>query len=217
MYRGSIDKTRMFNLKKRCRLCKKYTDVDAGAQHPVGYFCNNDHALKWIFEKRNKSAKLVAKKQHLNQKREFRLSDVKHQHKLTQASFNRMRVLEELAWFSKKGVEPYCISCGKTNMDWCCGHFKTVGSSGSLRYDRKNTFLQCNWYCNMNKSGNIEGCTNTHGYKKGLSLRFGKEGEEIIDYCELNQSSVKKWTGIELKSIRREFSKRASDLRKLVV
>lgn len=205
----------MGNKRKRCKFCGEYTEVDTGVQHPVGYFCSQEHAIKWMFEKRNKSAKLAAKKQHLTQKREFRLSDVKHQHKLTQASFNKMRVLEEMAWFNTRGIEPHCISCGKTKMDWCCGHFKTVGSSGSLRYDRKNTFLQCNYYCNMSKSGNIEGCKNTHGYKKGLSIRFGKEaGDKIIDYCERSQSVIKKWTGEELEAMRREFNSIARKLEK---
>ena len=203
----------MSNRKKKCKMCKEYPIAEEGTQTPAGFFCDHIHAMAWVNRKQNQEKQKAIKKQHSIQKREFLLSDVRHQHKLTQASFNRMRVLEELAWFEKKGVEPYCISCGKTKMDWCCGHFKTVGSSGSLRYDRNNTFLQCNWYCNMNKSGNIEGCANTHGYKKGLYLRFGNEGEEIIDYCERNQSSVKKWTGIELEGIRKEFSKRASDLR----
>ncbi len=211
----------MSNKKRKCKECNEFVIASEGVKFPIGFFCTYEHAM-WFAEAKTSKAKLIAAKKLTkekaktasDQKRKFKLSDVSHQHKLTQMSFNRMRVKEELIWFKDKGIEPYCISCGKTKMDWCCGHFKTVGSSGSLRYDRNNSFLQCNWYCNMNKSGNIEGCKNTHGYKKGLLMRFGEEGEVIIDYCERNQSNVKKWTGIELKNMRKEFSKVTSGLEK---
>lgn len=150
-------------------------------------------------------------KKHKAKKKEFNINDIKHQHKLTQPIFNKMRVLEEKLWFTSRGLEPECISCGKTNMDWCCGHFKTRGSQGNLRYDRKNTYLQCNRYCNMGLSGNISGNKNTRGYIQGLHDRFGDEAKEIIDYCE-NNTQVKIYTGEELERMRKEFNKQIKDL-----
>ena len=97
-------------------------------------------------------------------------------------------------------------------MDWACGHFKTVSAQGNLRYDPINTYLQCNRYCNMGLSGNIEGNKNTHGYKKGLLKRFGEEeGLGIIEYCETH-TEVKKWQCDELIERRQFFNKRIREL-----
>lgn len=146
--------------------------------------------------------------------RDFNKKDLRWQHKQTQKTFNRMRVLEELKWFRDNSQEPTCISCGKPNMDWCCGHHKTVGSQGRLRYDTMNTFLQCNRYCNMGKSGNIEGCKNTRGYKKGLRERFGEDkGQAIIDYCETNTGIIK-WEWQDLEAMRKDYNQRIRELEK---
>ena len=196
----------MANAKKRCRYCKEWKPVEAMLKVPLGAFCNVDHAYKYAAEKSQAKRTKEVKRDIRQKKAELKLGNVRHQHRLTQQAFNRLRVLQELSWFKDRGIEPYCISCGKENMDWCCGHFKTVGSSGSLRYDVKNTYLQCNFYCNMNKSGNIEGCSKTHGYKQGLLLRFGNtEGQSIIDYCLTSQSNVKKWDGVELQGKRKGY------------
>lgn len=187
--------------KHKCKQCKLYQEETIRTL--AGRFCD----IRCLMDFANDKKEQKKNKQHKERKKKFELNDIPHQHKLTQKAFNKMRVLEELMWFKINGIEPYCISCGKTKMDWCCGHLKTVGSSGALRYDRSNTFLQCNRYCNMGKSGNIEGCKNTHGYKKGLLLRFGnKRGQEILDYCEQHQGDVKRWTGQELKDMRAEFA-----------
>ena len=140
-------------------------------------------------------------------KKEFNLNDVKYQHGLTQPVFNRLRVQEELEWFKSRGLEPECISCAKKNMDWCCGHLKTRGAQSNLRYDKNNTFLQCNRYCNMGLSGNISGDKNTRGYIQGLFERFGDDrAQEIIDYCEV-ETTPRKFTGQELEQMRKEFNK----------
>ena len=205
----------MANRTHVCKYCKKRSEE--AKKFGLSYFCDSDCAMKYSIEKSRKDKVKQDRKEFNERKKAFNLSDTRHQHKLTQKAFNKMRVLEELFWFKEKGIEPYCISCGKTNMDWCCGHFKTVGSSGALRYDGNNTFLQCNKYCNMSKSGNIEGCKNTYGYKKGLSIRFGEEeAKRIIYYCEQHQGDVKKWTGKELEEIRKEFNSYIRELEKLL-
>jgi hypothetical protein len=160
----------------------------------------------------NKLQSNKQKKIDIKKKKEFNRKDLGWQHKNTQPVFNRMRVIEELKWFNDAGIEPTCISCGKINMDWCCGHFKTVGAQGILRYDRNNTYLQCNRYCNMGLSGNIAGNKNTRGYKQGLIDRFGKnEAAKIFDYCEQN-NNAKKWEWQELEEMRMNFFKRIKEL-----
>lgn len=204
----------MANKKRRCTSCKKYKEADKGIVAPVGFFCDKncryDYATKQTKTLISKSKKIEAKKkdkEFKERKAKFDLNDLPKQHKLTQTVFNRLRVLQELKWFKDRGLDPECISCGKTNMDFCCGHFKSRGAQGNLRYDVNNTFLQCNRYCNMALSGNIEGNKNTRGYKVGLVKRFGgEEAKRIIDYCEKN-TQIKKWTGSELQELRASFNK----------
>ena len=134
--------------------------------------------------------------------------NVQWQHKLTQKAFNRMRVLQELKWFKDRGQEPTCISCGNPlgGDQWCCGHFKTVGAQGGLRYDPRNTNLQHNVRCNMELSGDIYGTKSTHGYTQGLKNRFGDgDGQAIIDYCETNTGTVK-WEWQQLEEMRAAFN-----------
>ena len=209
----------MANKKRRCTSCKKYKEADKGIVAPVGFFCDKncryDYATKQTKTLISKSKKIEAKKkdkEFKERKAKFDLNDLPKQHKLTQTVFNRLRVLQELKWFKDRGLEPECISCGKTNMDFCCGHFKSRGAQGNLRYDVNNTFLQCNRYCNMALSGNIEGNKNTRGYKVGLVERFGEEeAKRIIDYCEKN-TQIKKWTGSELQELRINFNKQIKKL-----
>jgi Bacteriophage Lambda NinG protein len=181
--------------------------------------CSPGCALKLVRSDNAKKAEKATKavhKQYRKDKRDLDRSSLKWQHKKTQQVFNKLRRLEELKWFQDRGLEPECISCGKTNMDWCCGHFKTVGAQGALRYDRVNTYLQCNRYCNMGLSGNIEGNKTTRGYKQGLIDRFGADkAAEIIDYCETNTAIVK-WEWRQLESMRGEFNAKIRELESLL-
>lgn len=186
---------------KKCRACTGSYIPRSSTQQACSPLC----AIAWNKAKEAKKANREANKEHLIAKQVFKANDLRLQLNLTQKVFNKMRKLEEIEWFNSRDLEPECISCGKTNMDWCCGHFKTVGSQGSLRFDRINTYLQCNRYCNMGLSGNINGNKNTRGYLKGLLERFGDDkAREIIDYCETD--SVKKWTCEELIEMRKEFN-----------
>ena len=144
-------------------------------------------------------------KETTRRKKVINQTDLKWQHKQTQLAFNKLRVLQEFKWFEDRGLEPECISCGYKNMDWCCGHFKTVGAAGRLRYDEKNTYLQCNKNCNMSMSGNINGNGYSKGYIQGLHDRFGKESVSIIEYCRTNMH-VKKWEWQDLEAMRVSFN-----------
>jgi hypothetical protein len=190
---------------KKCRHCKElFAPFNSMAKA-----CSPGCALELVRSEKKVKESKVCKKAVLDLNRR----DLKWQHKLTQKAFNKVRVLQELEWFKREGCDPYCISCGKINMDWCCGHFKTVGAQGVLRYDVQNTFLQCNKYCNMSLSGNIDGNSSTMGYKKGLYHRFGPNASKIIEYCETT-NHVKKWEWQELESLREHLNKLARNMTK---
>ena len=208
-------------VRRKCKTCREWFNPMMTVQPTcMREECQITYAIKFNAKKREaeirrrKKQKTEYDKAARKGKRDFYRQDLSWQHKQTQPSFNAMRRLEELLWFNERGLEPECISCGKTNMDWCCGHFKTTGAQSRLRYDRKNTYLQCNNYCNRNLSGNIEGNKNTRGYKQGLVERFGdKEAASIIRYCETNTSHVKlNWQ--ELEQMRKDFNSKIRSLEK---
>lgn len=182
--------------------CANRCGKQAAIATPVNKFCSFDCATKYGKKKADQKKELEFKER----KAKFKDNDLAKQHELTQKVFNRVRVKQEKLWFYKQNREPECISCGKTNMDWCCGHYKTRGSSGALRYDEKNTYLQCNRYCNCGLSGNINGNATTRGYTQGLLDRFGiEEGQAAVDYCDANQGNIKKWTAQEVKQLRNSY------------
>ena len=192
---------------KKCRICKTKFEPYNSLQVACSVSCAREVGRMQVEKKAEKAAK-----QARAERREFNRRDLNWQHKQCQRVFNRMRVLEELQWFRDRGLEPECISCGKTHMDWCCGHFKTRGAQSNLRYDRRNTFLQCNKYCNESLSANIEGTKTTRGYKQGLVDRFGEaEAQRIIDHCETSTAPVK-WDWQELEALRKQWSQRIRDL-----
>ncbi len=195
----------MANSKRKCKYCKKstreYIVVNMSA------FCSFDEAVKYASENKSKGKKIVERN---NRKAVVELDkrSLKWQHDKTQPVFNKLRRLQEFKWFSDRNLEPVCISCQKPlgNDQWCNGHFKTVGSNGRLRYDFRNSYLQHNYNCNQQLSGDVE------GLKRGLAIRFGDdEAAEIIDYCETNNSPIKR-TWQELEELRKEFNKQIKEL-----
>lgn len=202
--------------RKQCKQCGEWfqpyltTAATCSYQCAIEYTRDPDNRRK-VVEKAQKDDRKETKAKLRQSNRE----SLKWQHDATQKAFNRMRVLQEKLWFKERGLEPECISCGKTNMDWCCGHFKTRGSQRELAYDKKNTYLQCNRYCNKGLSGNINGNKTTRGYIQGLKDRFGdKKADEIIEYVE--RVRVKKWTWQELEEMRKAFNAEIRKLEKLL-
>lgn len=200
---------------KKCKVCEKEFTPTYNSTQKV---CSPSCAIKLVdMEKQAKAKKarsgeIKRVKQKLKQ---LDRKDLKWQHKQTQKSFNRMRVLQELLRFKSIGKEPECVSCGKTNMDFCCGHFKTVGAHSELRYDELNTHLQCNRYCNKGLSGNINGNKTTRGYIQGLIDWYGEDkANHIIDYCKSKPS--KKWAWQELEEMRKGFNAEIRRLEKLL-
>lgn len=203
----------------KCKHCKQKLESSNSLQG----FCKPEHAIEWLNSPAGKHAQQKAKdKKRKTEEREAKAKKLdyyrKHvswQHKQTQLAFNKMRKLEELKWFKDRGIEPYCISCLKTNMDWCAGHFKTVGASGALRYEPNNVHLQCNARCNLALSGNLNGTSTTIGYRAGLAHRFGEEDAvKRLKWLDEHQSDKHKWTCEELEEMRKGFNERIRQLQR---
>ena len=217
-----MNRLRSVSLKpKKCKFkgCDKMLTFGQGFKVPMGWFCTFDHAsahgsaLSKAAAKRKK-AKALAKQGKANSKalRALNRRTKSWQHKQCKPVFNKLRRLLEFKWFKERGLEPTCISCDRPNMDWCCGHMKTVGAQSVLRYDFMNTYLQCNMYCNKNLSGNIGGTKTTRGFKQGLRERFGEqEGNMIINYCETH-TDPGEWDCEELQAMRADWNKQIREL-----
>ena len=191
--------------KLKCCGCKDRFDSTTMLKFNNSTFHSYDCATAYARKKSDRDAKAKVKKDKQESSkalRDLNRRTLKWQHSKTQTSFNKMRRLQELKWFDERGVEPVCISCQKPlgNDQWCCGHFKTVGSNGRLRYDSKNAYLQHNRNCNMGLSGDVR------GYMKGLISRFGEsKAAEIEEYCTNNNAPLKR-TWQEIEELRKQFN-----------
>jgi len=198
---------------KKCKVCPGEFTPRATTQK----VCSPSCAIKLVDMDKQAKAKKARNSEIKRVKQKLKDLDrqsLKWQHRQTQPVFNRMRVLQEKVRFKSIGKEPECVSCGKANMDFCCGHFKTVGAHSELRYDEYNTHLQCNRYCNKGLSGNINGNKTTRGYIQGLIDWYGDDAQEYFNHCET--AKPKKWTWQELEEMRKRFNAEIRRLEKLL-
>ena len=115
----------------------------------------------------------------------------------TQVAFN--------AWVRARDAGSPCISCGTTaNVQFCAGHYRTVGSCPELRFEPLNVHLQCNKNCNLEKSGNIV------SYRPRL---LEKIGAERLDWLE-GPHEPKKYTIEELKAMTADYRAKTRELKR---
>lgn len=206
--------------KRRCTGCgnsfpkEEFWQIATGANfHTKECFFNHIRKPDNVKKLAEKGEKI--KRQYISsiyRQKPKKRTGLSHQRDLTQKVFNKMRVLEEMVWFKSRAIEPYCISCLRENMDWCCGHYKTRGSHPELALDPMNTYLQCNKHCNSSLSGNIEGNKHSIGYKQGIIHRFGeKAGNEILEYLE-QPHEPKRYREDDYKKLRKKYRERIREL-----
>jgi len=96
-----------------------------------------------------------------------------------------------------------CISCGNSfNSKFDAGHFYSVGSSPSIRFNEDNVHGQC-VHCNQHLHGNI------HVYTERLPERIGKESFEELKTL---RQSVNKYTIPELKELKEIYKQKVKGL-----
>lgn len=81
------------------------------------------------------------------------------------------------AYIRERDKNEPCISCGneKSDIQYCAGHFKTRGGNPSLRFHPFNIHRQCNQYCNLQLSGNIQ------KYRPRLIEKIGLKNVEWLE------------------------------------
>ena len=137
-----------------------------------------------------------AKKQRQADKaRRIELKSKREWLKDTQAVFN--------SYIRKRDHGQPCISCGTTaSIQYCAGHYRTVGACPELRFEPLNVHLQCNKNCNMEKSGNIV------LYRIELIKKIGIDKVEWLE----GTHKPKKWTVDDLKEIIKTYKQLTKDL-----
>ena len=193
----------MANKKKKCKFCKKYSDVNGAAQLPAGYFCNLDHAISWARDQSAKRKEKRAKVQHKADKERIK---------------PKAKWLAELQALVNKYVRLRdhahgCISCDKPASwggQWHASHLHSRGHSANLRFNLWNIHKGCS-VCNSHLSGNIGQYT---------PRLIEKIGQQKVDWMEANKSQpksyeieyIKRAIKIARKAIKREERKRIAHM-----
>lgn len=113
----------------------------------------------------------------------------------TQVAFN--------AWVRARDAELPCISCGRHHQGkYDAGHYRTVGSNPTLRFEPLNCHRQCS-PCNTRLSGNIV------NYRIELVKRIGAEQ---VDWLE-GPHEPKKYTVEELKAMTADYRAKTRELK----
>lgn len=120
----------------------------------------------------------------------------------TRAEYMREAQQAFNAWVRARDADLPCVSCGRHHHgQYHAGHYRSVGSSPSLRFEPLNVWKQCA-PCNNHLSGNaIE-------YRIELVKRIGLEKVEWLE----GPHDPKKYTIDDLKSIRAEYKAKLKEL-----
>jgi hypothetical protein len=180
----------MANSRTRCLHCREYFPAESVLRLPAGSFCTYQHAIDYGLAKSKKAKEKAQATAQKIYKAQVKQNDMRHQHKLTQSTVNRLCLVLDQG-------KP-CISCGRPDQGGRmrnASHFKSRGSNSYLRYDLRGLHASC-VPCNLYQSGNIE------GYRSGLIERYGSA---IVDYLD-TAPRVKAWTAPELIQMRSEVS-----------
>lgn len=185
----------------RCRHCKTRTDR-------VGKVLHDECIGPWYEANKDKLARKVARKKAIDAKAE-RAKD-----RATKEADKRLPTLHKEArfWFNKwirlRDSDRPCISCGKPPPDLSglhagrdCGHFRSVGSAGHLRYTEANAAGQC-VHCNQYMAGNYT------GFRKGQIERIGVEQVEALE----NDNRPNKWQREQVRAIRDTYKAKCKQL-----
>jgi hypothetical protein len=113
-----------------------------------------------------------------------------------QAAFNK--------WVRLRDADRPCISCGRNHTGkYDAGHYRSVGSNPSLRFEPLNNHKQC-VPCNQHKSGNVV------EYRIGLIARIGADAVSWLE----GHHEPKHYSIDDLKAIKARYTALARQLTK---
>lgn len=178
----------------KCKFCKQRMAV-------VGHKIHPECVDKWW---EGQKAKMQAKKERDQRKRDrLKLENFKTIHDLireAQAAFNAYIRLRD------HGLPCICCgaawSAGSVGGAFDCGHYRSTGSAGHLRFHEDNAAGQSK-HCNRWGSGRVV------DYRIGLIKRIGLERVEALE----NNNEVHKWTKEELRDIKARYVAKLKELK----
>jgi hypothetical protein len=169
----------------RCRNCKEKFE-------PIRFnmkYCQKDECIR-VFVEKTKEKAWKEKKQKMQQE----LETIQDYVKMTQIIFNKFIRLRD------KGQ--VCISCQKPALKENAGHFFNANNHWNVRFDERNTHLQCE-HCNTYLSGNLL------EYRTNLINKIGNSEFLIL---EAEARKTRKFTKDELKKIITEYKQKVKQL-----
>lgn len=149
---------------KACRVCKT-TFVPARSMQ---FACSPGCGQAWAEKLKSKKAARANRDERKSLREALEKAKTRGTHlKELQGSFN--------AWIRARDAGHPCISCGRHHQgQWHAGHYRSVGSEPSLRFEPDNVHLQCQ-PCNTHLSGNLI------PYRANLIKKIGLERVEWIE------------------------------------
>jgi hypothetical protein len=154
---------------KKCKYCgnhfvPKYSSLETYCQDDD---CRYKYAIEVLAKKKEAEKKKIAKQWKTDKAvLKEKIKGIPELKKDLEREINKICCLIDLG--------SGCISCnGHTTPQ--CGHYHSVNSNGSIRYNLDNLHLQ-DYSCNSAKGGNI------HKYDLGLIDRYGKQYWEYVKF-----------------------------------
>lgn len=193
--------------KKKCKQCREWFQPTRAIQPCCGFRCELAYATEHAKKKAN-DRELQERKRVKKEARDARKAKREYidNHYPTQFQKTKL-VVQQWAGGIRDAGKP-CRSCGTTaDVQYCGGHYRTVGANPELALDTRNIHRQCNKRCNCELGGNIHGAMGTHGYTVGL---VNTHGQDFVDWLNGPHES-KKYTCDQLREIRAYYAKLTRD------
>ena len=185
---------KLTNKKRKCRHCKEYFNIELGIVLNNGFYCCEEHLIKYSIKK---SSYNIKKEEHKNKmKKKQALKTRTTLLKESQSAFNEYIRLRD------RGQG--CISCltKKENIQYHAGHFKSIGSHPELRFNEDNCHLQCS-RCNNILSGNLL------EYRENLIKKIGLDRVEKL----YEKHELIKYSREEIIEIKNHYKNKIKELK----
>jgi hypothetical protein len=180
---------------KKCKNCKKPFEPRFNS---LEKFCWNHHCK--LIEAMEKLSK-IKKKQKLDD--QIRWKEKKESLKTLQDYLQEYQTLVN-TFVRLRDRNKKCISCNKPlKAKFDAGHFFSVGSYPSVRFDLKNIHGQC-VHCNQHLRGNV------HEYRKNITKRIS---ESDLEELELKSQTPAHFMKHEIIEMIEEIKKRIKEIR----
>jgi hypothetical protein len=185
--------------RRKCKFCNDWYEPKFTTTEPCPkYDCKMQH-----FEA-NKPKIITKIKQIRNAEAKIKKESLK---KLSEYESEAKKEFQHFIRLRDKDLP--CISCNTPTCDvWAGGHYYPAGHYSGIIFNEMNCHKQCNTHCNKFLNGN------THEYRRGLMIRYGKAFVEKLDSLAILGRN-KKYSKFELIEIKELYKSKIKKLKSL--